>query len=166
MRPLYFILTSLVFLVSCSNVMTRQGPGHGVEFNEEVDGSCYYNAKYHLSKRLSFYPFSVADSVVLVSFRHQLDNYPVKRDRIITDSLIESRQLSTAAVEEFTDIIYNNFYVKPGNIGSIRQCFFPRNAVLFYGKRHRIKEAVLICFHCSRYESSSGKYRLFGDDCD
>jgi hypothetical protein len=146
--------------------MTKQGPTYDTGFIKDVDESCHYKRKYNVSKRLSFYPFSVADSVVLVSFKHQVDNYPIKGDRIITDSLIQRRHLSTAAVEEFTDILYNNFYVKRSNIRSVTQCFYPRNAVLFYGKRQRVKESILICFHCRRYESSSGKYNLFGDDCD
>jgi hypothetical protein len=166
MRPLYFILLLFGFLDSCSTAMRKQGPTHDDGLNKDVDENCYYNLKYDVSKRLSFYPFSVADSVVLVSFRHQLDNYPIKGDRIVADSLIQRKHLSNAAIEELTDILYNNFYIKHSNIGSVSQCFFPRNAVLFYGKRNRLKESILICFHCTRYESSSGKYKLFGDDCD
>ena len=131
-----------------------------------ADDRCVYRPKYSPAKRLQFYPFNIADTIKLISFRHHLKNYPVSRDSVVKDSLLEVKVLQPQEVNQLTDILYNNFYKKFSGIGVLAQCFTPRNAILFIDKTGKLKESILICFHCNRYEVWSGTYNVFGNECD
>jgi hypothetical protein len=78
--------------------------------------------------------------------------------------LIEVKGLSKTETNNLKDILYNIFYRKQHNYCSMTQCFFPRNAILFYDKLGHLKEYILICFHCSMQEVSSNKI-YFGSNC-
>jgi hypothetical protein len=114
--------------------------------------NCHYKSKYSVEERNGFYPFNSVDIVKLVSFRYQKNNNPVSQNQILVDSLIENKTLTTEEVSTLTDILYNNFYRKKPNYGSITQCFFPRNAILFLDKFGNLKDYILLCFHCDRHE--------------
>jgi hypothetical protein len=126
--------------------------------------NCFYKPKYSEVQRNQFYPFNIADTIKLISFRYHRHNYPIKGDTLLIDSLIEVKVLSKTEINKLTDILYNNFYKKQPNYGSITQCFFPRNAILFYDKTGHLKEYILICFKCSNHKESSDKI-YFGSDC-
>ena len=128
------------------------------------DLSCTYISKYSSTKRLHFYPFNVSDSIKLVSFRHHKHDYPIKGDSLVLDSIVEIVTLSSKDIDKLTDILYNNFYKSKPDYGVFNQCFYPRNAIIFYNKAGRIKENILICFHCYRLEKGSDKINT-GDDC-
>jgi hypothetical protein len=125
---------------------------------------CQYINKYPAIERNKFYPFNVADSIKLISFRHQKNNYPIKGNTLIEDSIIEMKALTRSDIEELTDIQFNNFYFKKTNYGMISQCFLPRNAILFLDKSGDLLESVLLCFHCSGYQKSNEQIE-FGADC-
>ena len=59
--------------------------------------------------------------------------------------------MTKTETNELTDILYNNFYKKLPNYGTLTQCFFPRNAILFLDKSGYLKEYILICFHCDSF---------------
>ena len=122
-----------------------------------VDENCIYRNKYTETERLKFYPFNVSDTIKLISFRYHNNNYPINKDHITIDSLVEEKTLSKEEVARLTDILYNNVPRRPGNIHAILECFEPRNAVLFIDKSGKLKEYMLICFHCRRFESSSSE---------
>jgi hypothetical protein len=128
------------------------------------DLNCFYKSKYSATQRSQFYPFNIADTIKLVSFRYHRHNYPIKGDTLLVDSLTEIKTLTKADVNNLTDILYNNFYKQQPNYGSLTQCFFPRNAILFYDKPGHLKESILLCFHCDRHEESSDRIN-FGSDC-
>ena len=128
------------------------------------DLNCFYKPKYSPAQRNQFYPFNIAETIKLISFRYHRHNYPIKGDSLLTDSLVEVKVLSKTETNELTDILYNNFYKKQPNYGSITECFSPRNAILFYDKLGHLKEYILICFHCSNHKESSNKI-YFGSDC-
>ena len=130
-----------------------------------ANNNCYYEPRYSASKRLTFYPFSDSDSIVLVSFRYQRNKYVIQKNNVLVDSLIEAVTLNKQKVDQLTDILYNNFFIKTDNISTINECFFPRNAILFF-KNKVLKESIGLCFHCSRYEVASGKYGLLGEECN
>jgi hypothetical protein len=131
-----------------------------------IDENCIYRNKYSETERLKFYPFNVADTIKLISFRYHDNNYPVDKEHIITDSLVEQKVLDREEVARLTDILYNNGPNKPGKSRSIVDCFEPRNAVLFIDKAGKLKEYMLICFHCRRIESFSSEKIGTWDDCD
>lgn len=92
------------------------------------------------------YPFNISDTVKLVSFRYHNNN-------------------------QFTDVLYNNVTKNFGksnaiHIGSVSQCFDPRNAVLFIDKTGKLKAYVLICFHCRRFLQNPEKPGWNWDFCD
>lgn len=128
------------------------------------DLTCYYKQKYSADQRGQFYPFSVADTIKLVSFHSHYDNYPVKGDSLVVDSLIEIKNLMQPEVDTLTDILYNNFYRSKPNYGTRTLCFSPQNAILFIDKKGQLKESVLIGFSCRMYETSSLKVNM-GDNC-
>lgn len=129
------------------------------------DANCIYKAKLNAAQRKKIYPFNIADTVKLVSFHYHRKNYPVTKDSLITDSLIEVRTLSKQGIDSLTDILYNNFYKLQPNIETSTQCFFPRNGIVFMDKRGIVKEYILICFHCATHDESTDKVN-FGDHCD
>jgi hypothetical protein len=112
-----------------------------------------------------FYPFGAAEKVKLVSFRFHRNNYPVRRDSLLVDSLIETRTLTKNQLIKLTDILYNNIYRAQPNYGVTTLCFFPRNAILFFDRTGKLIEYINICFHCDNYGSSSDKIWL-GDNCE
>lgn len=128
------------------------------------DHNCFYKSKFSETQRHQFYPFNIADTIKLISFRYHRYNYAIKGDTLLSDSLVEIKTLTNAEIIKLTDILYNNFYKKQPNYGSLTQCFFPRNAILFLDRFGRLKEHSLICFHCDRHKESSDKIN-FGDEC-
>ena len=152
MRQLSLLIFSLGLLISGQG---QSPPGALIKEPKGTNENCIHKDKYSVSERLRFYPFNVADTIMLVSFRYHHNNYPVRKDYITTDSLIEQRVLSKTEVNQLTDIIYNTDAKKHGNIASVAECFEPRNAVLFIDKAGKLRAYMLICFHCRRYEPSS-----------
>jgi hypothetical protein len=128
------------------------------------DLNCVYKSKFSVLQRATFYPYRVAESVKLISFRYHRNNIPLKGDSVIADSLIESKVLSKHEIDQLSDIIYNNFYKKQPNYGVSTQCFLPRNAILFSDKSGKTIGHVLICFHCDRHKESSDEIN-WGDEC-
>ena len=128
------------------------------------DMNCTYKFKYSSPQRLQFYPFNVSDSIRLVSFRYHRHDYPIIKDSLVLDSMLENVILSSKDIDILTDILYKNFYKSKPNYGSLNQCFYPRNGIIFYDKAGRIKESILICFHCNSLEKGSSKINT-GDEC-
>jgi hypothetical protein len=157
-------LALLLVLPFFFNVNGQSPPGRVIKARKGVDENCIYINKYSEAARSKFYPFNVSDTIMLVSFNYHKNNYPIDQHSISYDSLIERRVLNKAEVAQLTDILYNNVAKKHGNIGAINQCFFPRNAILFIDKTGKLREYVLLCFHCKRYESSYDKIERW-DSC-
>jgi hypothetical protein len=149
---------------------------------------CSYQYRYSANQRHSFFPFSKAVSIRLISYQ-QGENLPI----MITDPgtanvvipippedtmavfspmarnnffinycrIKEMRDLSKAAVDSLTDILYNvarkpiKFPKDYGNMGA--SCYMPLNAILFMDSRGRVTEYIEICFHCHKYYYSSPK---------
>lgn len=126
--------------------------------------SCKYVRKFSVEQRASKYPFSVAKTVRLISFRAHLRQYPFREGQVMEDSVIESKELSTQETQQLTDIIYNNFFYGRLNYGTVSQCFHPRNGIVFYSAAGVMEAYVLICFHCQNFRMSSDTFS-FGDEC-
>lgn len=161
MRPLLLIL----FVVGQFQSLTAQPTEKKIRLPKpKGDLNCFYKPKYSATERNQFYPFIIADTIKIISFRHHRHNYPIKSDTLIIDSLTEIKALTKSEINSLTDILYNNFYKKRPNYGSLTQCFFPRNAILFFDKSGKLKESILLCFHCDRHQVSSDNIN-FGSDC-
>jgi hypothetical protein len=153
-----------LFIIFYSSILINSAYGqtpvskHKKQIDVPWDLTCVHRNIYSLDLRLKKYPFNIADTVKLVSFRYHNNNYPIQKGHITSDSLIEEKILNSEEIGNLTDILYNYVPRKESNFGSETQCFFPRNAVLFIDKHGMVKEFVLICFHCSRFESSSDNW--------
>jgi hypothetical protein len=159
------VLIIIIFILVVPKILTAQTITKEIKLPEpKGDFRCVYTPKYSKKQRDKFYPFNIADTIKLVSFRYHRHNYPIKSDIVLIDSLIENITLTKLQIHSLTDILYNNFYKKPPNYGVLTQCFFPRNAILFYDKNGNLKESILLCFQCDRHEKSSDKIN-FGSNC-
>lgn len=127
--------------------------------------NCIYKKKYSLEERLKMFQFEEGDTVKLVSFLYMSRNLPVSGNNVIKEKLKETKVLSYAETATLTDILYNNFIIKSSGIGRLEMCFTPRNAILVFTKDGKLKNVILICFHCNRFESSHKDLDL-GETCD
>lgn len=146
------------FKISLAQKEKRMKP-----FREKGDLNCVHRNRYSATQRIKFYPFDIADTIKLVSFRYHRKDYPVKQDTLITDSLVEIKILTKTQIDSLTDILYNNLYKSQPNYGVITQCFAPRNSIVFFDRKG-VKEYILLCFHCDNYKESSDKVR-WGSEC-
>ena len=159
----YLLLISL--LIGQFKPSIAQSSIHGNKAQRlKGDLDCSYQPKYSAAQRNHFYPFNLFDTVKLISFRYHFNESPIKGDSLLLDSLIEIKTLTKPEVSSLTDILYNNFYKRSPNYGTVTQCFFPRNAILFFDKSGKLQEYILICFHCDRHKESSDKIK-YGDEC-
>jgi len=165
---------SIFILLALGLAEVGQGqtpPGVTIKEDKNLDKNCFYRGKYSEEERMRMYPFSISDTVKLVSFRYHKKNCPVRENTIITDSLLEEVILTKSQLNQFTDVLYNNITKNRGNpnadhIGSVAQCNEPRNAVLYVDKTGKLKAYVLICFHCSRFVKHPEKAEWNWDYCD
>jgi hypothetical protein len=128
------------------------------------DPTCVYKDRYPAEQRKGSYPFSKADSIVLVSYRYHEKNIPVSKDEVKQDSILEMRWIFKDEIDEITDILYNNFYASEINFVPGSKCYFPRNAILFYNGG-KLFETVILCFSCDEYSTSSERVNM-GDKCE
>jgi hypothetical protein len=148
---------------------------------EEINTNCTRRANKSFSERLKHYPFNLTTEVRLVSFKDNIDtingqieygrdSLPRMNDTICYSKLYEIKKLTFAEVDRLTDIFYNYGipYHRPSgkfHIGSMIQCYNPRNAILFMNKDGKAFEFIEICFECERTKESSEKISL-GQMCD
>lgn len=157
---------------------------------------CSYQYRFDANARRAFFPFLKAAKVRLISF-HEGENTPIhitepgtisepdiipaedtlrvfspmaKGDFFVNYCrVMEMRDLSNAAIDSLTDIMYNvgrkpmklpDDYANPGAV-----CYSPANAILFIDNKGKVTEYIEICFHCRKYYYSSSKTRKV-DYCD
>ena len=127
------------------------------------------------SETLKLYPFNKAKQIQLVSFKsspNYKDSLPRMNDTVCYSKLFEVKSLIPSQVDTLTDIIHNygfKFTYKPKRrvyfIGSVSQCYNPRNAILFLDKDNKVFEFIEICFECERTRTSSDRVSL-GTNCN
>ena len=182
MRKILIILAGI--LLSCVTYgQELQGREATEKEQELMDKSrdCARLKSMPLAERLKLYPFNRASKIQLVSFKsnsdtafgeYYKDSLPRMNDTICYSKLFELQNLLPSQVDSLTDIIYNygfKFKYKPkGNvyfIGSIMQCYNPRNAILFLDKHKNVFEFIEICFECDRTQTSSDRVSV-GAKCN
>ena len=139
-------------------------------FDESQD--CAKRNSKSFSSRIKNYPFNLTAKIQLVSFKHNpdtanfgeytRDSLPKLNDTVCYSKLFEVKTLSLTQIDKLTDLMYNyGFKFIPkikGNvylIGSVLQCYNPRNAILFLDKDNKVFEFIEICFECKRIRTSS-----------
>src|ERR1700730_6408998 len=100
-------LLALLFLIS-SHLLVVHAQHHPQKEEKfempKGDLNCIYKFKYSIVQRNKFYPFNIADTIKLVSFHYHRNNYPIKSDTLIVDSLVEIKTLSMPEINILTDI--------------------------------------------------------------
>lgn len=157
-------MTSYLRLMLCLVLILGCRTGPPSVFRQKYDLTCVYNPKYTAAQRRLVFPFNRADTVKLISFHHHMEWAPVDSDRIIGDSVLESRTLTGHGIDSLSDILLNYAFVHPSNIGHIPGCFNPRNAVLFLNKEGRLVSIDVICFECG-FDESEPQEKFYTMDC-
>jgi|SRR5215217_6856753 len=128
--------------------------------------TCVNSHQFNAKQRRTFFPFPSAVSVKLISF--QADTFsiqPIAPNHFLIDTTLlkESHLLSSAAIDSLTDILYNVGYTpiklpfKLADPG--RNCYDPRNAILFLNAEGIVAQYIELCFECERYFLSSSKIK-------
>ena len=181
MRKTVIILVCVFF--SCLTYGQLRGREATLKEQElmEKSSDCARVKSIPLADRLKRYPFNKAKEIQLVSFKssydtatgeYYKDSLPRMNDIICYSKLFEIKTLTPKQVDTLTDLIYNynfKFKYKPkGNvyfIGTMIQCYNPRNAILFLDKDNKVIEFIEICFECKRTRTSSDNVSL-GTNCN
>jgi hypothetical protein len=160
------LFLTILFVLGSLSVLNAQHSNKQMKMPKpKGDLNCYYKSKYSADERNKFYPFNSADIIKLVSFRYHKNNYPIGKNGLAIDSLIESKTLTNEDISNLTDILFNNFYKRQPNYGVVTQCFFPRNAIIFLDKFGNLTDYILLCFHCNRHQEGSDSVK-YGDECE
>ena len=182
MRSTFIILSC--FLLNCLTYGQMPSGREATQKEQELmdkSHDCARVKSIPLSQRLKFYPFKNANQIQLVSFKSSFDtivgeyykdSLPRMNDTVCYSKLFELKILISSQIDTLTDLIYNygfKFKYKPKGkvyfIGSILECYNPRNAILFVDKDNKVFEFIEICFECERTRTSSDNLSL-GVDCN
>jgi len=132
----------------------------------EMYSQCHYSAKYNAKQRRSFFPFSTAATIKLVSFIDTVRIYkPIAVDNFEIDynKVFNSKTLSAAGIDSLTDIMYNVGFTPVNGSYTVtvseRMCYNPRNAILFIDANGTVTQYIEFCFECHRYYLSSRKIK-------
>jgi hypothetical protein len=191
-------LIVVLFIMPCFALAQRKEHFKAPKIFRYVNGynNCSYQYRFNANKRRSFFPFSEAAHIRLISFQEG-ENLPINITEpglpnnpavILAEDTMqvfspmtsnnfvvnycrvkEMRDLSKAAVDSLTDLLYN---VKrkplkiPDDITFIGpNCYMPLNAILFMDDKWKVIGYFEICFDCHKYYYSSIKTREI-DYCD
>jgi hypothetical protein len=188
MRQVLLLTTLLLF--TCFAFGQKKPPQPpAVENTEdkqiERNFQCMHTDRYTATERRSFFPFSAAGKVKLISFGanrlpdpeydsdgNLIEYVPEKGGPLFTPvapgkyvinyhKVKEQKTLDNAAVDRLTDILYNVGFTPVKNLGSYIPaqggCFNPRNAILFLDAKGNVTQYIEICFQCTGYYYSSSK---------
>lgn len=127
---------------------------------------CLNSNRYNTKQRRTFVPFNTASSIKIIS--RESDSIiitPLSVNHFYVDNSLvkESKDLTAAGIDSLTDILYNVGYtpvklpfklIDPG-----RNCYNPRNAILFLNAAGEVTHYIEYCFECERYFLSSSKIK-------
>ncbi|MBD3584053.1 hypothetical protein [Flavobacterium selenitireducens] len=152
--------TSLIFITNI------YGQRKHLEKTLIENSKCTELNRYSLSKRLAFYPFSVAKSIALISFDDpKMDENAIPiRDKILDmEKVKEFLILKPNEIGDLTHIIYNygqNDKFPKYGVENYK-CYNPRNAILFLGDKNEVVEYIEICFQCYGIKLSSDNIKTW-----
>ncbi len=184
------LLTTALLLFTCFAFGQNKPPQPATNENAEDQQiernfQCMHTDRYTAKERRSFFPFSVASRIKLISFGanrlpdpeydskgNLIEYVPEKGGPLITPvapgkyvinyhRVKEQKTLDNAGIDRLTDILYNVGFTSVKNLGSHLSeqgaCFNPRNAILFLDAKGNVIQYTEICFQCTGYYYSSSK---------
>lgn len=139
-------------------------------------------AIFNLSKRLNSYPFNKSSQIKIISYNLNSDgmtrvsketydketgntvttleyNIGIELPRKNLDSLslenvTQIKTLNLSQIGKLSDILYNTCSRLNANCSqTIRGCYLPRNAILFFDENGKVFEYLEICFECKTKET-------------
>jgi hypothetical protein len=160
-----------------------------VPTQKEIDcdskrNQCTNHHIYTAKQRLAFFPFNAGGSVRLISYNLYMPKgsasvekqvsaieqngvfFAIKPNEFVIDysQVIEFQDLSKAAINSLTDILYN-IGLTPIKCGGLEttdpeySCYNPRNAIVFTNEKGKVIGYMAICFECHRHYFSSVKMK-------
>jgi hypothetical protein len=176
---LVIVLVSILFGCSFSNKGKNFIPHYADwELKEDsISHHCLWRNTYSFEERLSFYPYSEAVKISLISFRYILNqnfnnSIPLQEDGVLVmDSVLAIHELSTRGIDSLTSIFFNVGFHGTILVMEGTGCIFdPHHAILFLDEHDHVLEYIAICFSCNQSKTSSagmpmgefctGKYTL------
>jgi hypothetical protein len=177
-RIKYIGLFILLFnIVELSNAQpTSLGKPKSVELTkeqkelDEKNRNCIKRNKYSPASRVKLFPFNSATHVKLVSFEGILEKSIKKETDAPIDSTNQNKlkdiiTLNKKQIDSLTDILYNVGYRGKFYTIEEKNCYIPRNAILFVNSIGKIFAFIEICFECSGNRLSSKGIKT-GDFCE
>jgi hypothetical protein len=147
---------------------------------EKRNHNCAKNTNHSPEERRKNYPFNVSPGIQLVSFDglvritdskefiYVSSDPPLLADGVDTIPYTPAREvksLSSAQIDQLTDILYNYGFAGPILSQKTLECYSPRNAILFRDENGKALAFIEICFECRNTSESSDIISL-GQMCD
>lgn len=135
-----------------------------------LQADCRRIHQYSVKERMSRYPFSKADQVVLISWKEpeikempadslglpeEVRLYqptPIKNNRLDYPNISETATLNANQTDKLTSILYEY----DGTAYAPMPCYSPNHAVVFL-KNEAVLEFIEICFQCRAVQVSDSK---------
>ena len=150
--------------------------------------------KYSTNEIMNNYPFNKASKVKIISYNtdfmsevplqlpptNGLDSLEIKKmierqkspiqlkDIIGKENLEGIEKMKTLNYTEFFELsklLYNTCGKYNTNVRRISNCFFPRNALLFYDENDKVFDFLEVCFQCEGVEFYSEKSIVINNMC-
>jgi hypothetical protein len=150
-----------------------------------VTEDCRHNGHLSAAQRRRIYPFNMAASVEVISFKGVYEyDYGEITSPVLPSDTIQHQQaikhqppkpdttervvLTPAQIDELTDILYNYNYSKRLMIGTtvVLGCWEPRQSILWRDGDGKIFGSVEVCFKCAATYATipEGTYGIFCAD--
>lgn len=184
LRPLkiaaYAILLVFVQSVYAQQSASPFGPQEGA--TEGVyTVPCAKKTRFSFASRIKHYPFNLSAQVQFISFDGLVklsDNgeftffssepayldgtYPPGTTPV---GMKEIRTLTLRQIDSLTNILYNYGFARKATTCRVKQCYSPRNAILFRDGDGKVIAFIEICFLCENTRESSDQISL-GEMCE
>ncbi|MFD1604045.1 hypothetical protein ACFSJW_08940 [Flavobacterium artemisiae] len=164
MKKLFFL-----FLLLAQNSVSQ------IEFQ---NGKCIRKNTFSEKERSSFFPFSEASQIKIISFKDKvkdvmpgtelirhIESIKIGKEVFNEKLYDETATLTPEQTNQLSDIIFNFSYTKLPLEDSEVYCYNPRNAIFFLDAENHIMAYIEICFGCNKYRTSDKQFSL-GDFCN
>jgi len=156
-----FIIACFASVFLCQAATAQPPSDLGKKIDEQ---KCIYIPRLTNEQLLNRYPYKLAHSVRILSYRHEFDdNYPIIGDSIINGRILESRLLQRDQFPGLADLLFNHSPRKNSAVATRYNCFTPRNAIAFLDSSDRVIDAYLVSFECEKIIFLKSKLPVFKD---
>lgn len=186
LRPIIFI--PLLFLTQALYGQPDRKLSKQQIAQEKRNHNCKRTANETFPSRMTRYPFNSSATVQFISFDldglvvitadgeitlHSSDPGLLELDTLTGKytstvkplSVREVIRLTMPQLDTLTDILYNHGFVGPITGNAHRDCYSPRNAIIFRDSNGKVVAFIELCFECMETRLSDENISL-GEMCD